>query len=566
MTDWPMTDWAMTDWLTDTLIWTGALMALALVLRGPVARVFGPAAAYALWFLPLLRLLVPTAKVILPAVHVAPVHAPELASATAALPVAVASVVAAPALVAFDPLPWLIAIWLIGAVIVLARRFGAYAWMRRRLLANTRELRRIGRVRVIESTATPMPIAFGVIDPCVAVPEGFFTSEDPLAAELALEHELQHHAGGDLLVNLAMQPLFALHWFNPLARLAWRALRSDQEAACDARVVAARDCDQRARYGALLARFAAAPTRSALAPPMLSPLACPVGEGRSIIHRLRTLAMPQVSRRRRLVGRLLIGVGVLALPLTGSVTYAASDQPARPPLPSAPETPPVPTAPDAPLPPLPPHPLSGAANGSEAGHPGHRVIVIREHAGKGPGQTSTVTRGNTTVTVTTDHPVSDAEIDRIVSDARNGEMAARGQAEAERGEAEAMRGVAQAQAAQGRAEAAEGRAEAARTHAPARTEIIRIHDGAMGHTMVKLRRMHPLDAPGCVNSAPDVTTSDADGSHMIRIKVCGVRGAALDGLRHARKAIEQSPDIPSEGRARALREIDARIMEMEKAG
>lgn len=38
----------MMDWLTDTFIWTAALIALVLLIRRPVARHFGPQAAYAL--------------------------------------------------------------------------------------------------------------------------------------------------------------------------------------------------------------------------------------------------------------------------------------------------------------------------------------------------------------------------------------------------------------------------------------------------------------------------------------------------------------------------------------
>ena len=45
--------------LFDTLVWTGALIVLALLLRRPVARHLGAGAAYALWFLPLARLLFP---------------------------------------------------------------------------------------------------------------------------------------------------------------------------------------------------------------------------------------------------------------------------------------------------------------------------------------------------------------------------------------------------------------------------------------------------------------------------------------------------------------------------
>ena len=45
--------------LTETLVWTGALIALVLVLRRPVARAFGPGMSYALWLLPLLRFALP---------------------------------------------------------------------------------------------------------------------------------------------------------------------------------------------------------------------------------------------------------------------------------------------------------------------------------------------------------------------------------------------------------------------------------------------------------------------------------------------------------------------------
>ncbi|MFC3214090.1 hypothetical protein [Novosphingobium panipatense] len=49
----------MIDWLTDTLVATGVLMGLVLAVRRPVARWFGPGAAYALWALPMIRLVIP---------------------------------------------------------------------------------------------------------------------------------------------------------------------------------------------------------------------------------------------------------------------------------------------------------------------------------------------------------------------------------------------------------------------------------------------------------------------------------------------------------------------------
>ena len=55
----------MSAWLIDTVLYTGALIALVLVLRRPVGRFFGAQLAYGLWALPFLRLLLP--PVVLPA-------------------------------------------------------------------------------------------------------------------------------------------------------------------------------------------------------------------------------------------------------------------------------------------------------------------------------------------------------------------------------------------------------------------------------------------------------------------------------------------------------------------
>ena len=50
----------MIDWLTSTLIATSALMALVLIIRNPVRRMFGAGVAYALWLLPAVRAILPT--------------------------------------------------------------------------------------------------------------------------------------------------------------------------------------------------------------------------------------------------------------------------------------------------------------------------------------------------------------------------------------------------------------------------------------------------------------------------------------------------------------------------
>lgn len=309
----------MIDWLLDTLVWTGALIALVLLIRRPVARHFGAQAAYALWLIPFARLFVPVIE--LPAAF-----SPASASMPAPAPMVVIDPVLLMAMQA-EPAPpadnsWLwialaIGVWLAGAAMMLGWRYLAYFRTRVRLLAQADEKLRIGGVRIVETGATESPLAFGIIDKVIAVPAGFLASADIRTRNLAIAHELAHHERGDLLANFVVQPLFALHWFNPLGWLGWRALRRDQEAACDARVVSASDDDTRAAYAQTIARFSAGPDLA-----LAAPMACPVLGEKSIIQRLRSLNMADISPRRRWAGRAALVAGLLALPLTASFTYA----------------------------------------------------------------------------------------------------------------------------------------------------------------------------------------------------------------------------------------------------
>lgn len=71
-----------------------------------------------------------------------------------------------------------------------------------------------------------------------------------------------------------------------------------------------------------------------------TPVACRVLGQTSIIHRLRSLAMPDLSSCRRIAGRALLGAGLLALPLTASITYAAAEAAVQ----ASEPTPPAPSA------------------------------------------------------------------------------------------------------------------------------------------------------------------------------------------------------------------------------
>ena len=389
----------MTAWLLDTLLYTGLLIALVLVLRRPVSHHFGPQIAYALWGLPFLRLLLP--PVVLPAsLAPEPAAAPELAvettpaagseswveapaatppvpSAEVPLPVSAPPVASAPPAWEWADLAAIaVALWLAGATAFLVWRAVMYRRMRAELLADARPVGEIDRVRLVETPALNAPVAFGVLDKVIALPPLFMAQPDTIARDLAIQHELEHHQGNDLLANMAAQALLALHWFNPLAWYGWRAMRRDQEAACDARVLTGRNRDERALYAALIVDIAAGP-RLALAAPM----ACPVLGDKSVIHRLRSMSMSDVTPGRRRLGRgLIVTAAALALPLTASISYSVANaqEPAAPVPPVSAEAPPPVTAIDPDMPEAPEAPEAGVAEQREA-----RTFVLRREGEDG---------------------------------------------------------------------------------------------------------------------------------------------------------------------------------------
>ena len=329
----------------DTLLWTGALVAVVLVLRRPVSRHFGAHAAYALWALPVARLVLP--PIVLPASMGPEPTAVLLPIGEHTLAETGGGALLLQAMVASEPATdWALigmVVWLAGVLVFLIRRYTLYFAMRRQLLRASIGVGTRGSVRLIESPATASPVAFGVFDKVIALPEGFMANTEKTRRDLALEHELAHHRAHDLLVNALVQPLFALHWFNPLGWVGWRAMRRDQEAACDARVVARCDARRREAYATTIASFATrSDRRASLA--LAAPMACPVLGDKSIIHRLRSLTMSDISPRRRIAARTLMIGALAAVPLTASISYAEAL--------GVPEVPAAPLAPVASVAPL----------------------------------------------------------------------------------------------------------------------------------------------------------------------------------------------------------------------
>nr|MBA2772399.1 peptidase M56 [Sphingomonas sp.] len=244
---------AIIAWGAATLLASGVLMLLVLAVRAPVSRWVGPRHGYALWALPAVRMLLPP----LPLAMLRPLPlggnfagetsvllvGPTVASAGSDMP----------------QMSWLgsalVAIWLAGAVVlfaVYAVRHGLYC---RRVRTQGTALGRIGTVRIVAADVEG-PLAFGIFRRFIAVPRDFARDYSPREQDLALAHESAHHARGDLIANWVSLAVLAAHWWNPVAWVAIRAFREDQELAADAHVLADREPAIRALYAHVLAKAA----------------------------------------------------------------------------------------------------------------------------------------------------------------------------------------------------------------------------------------------------------------------------------------------------------------------
>jgi TonB family protein len=209
-----------------------AAIVVVLLARRAVRARFGARAAYALWAAPLIA----GVAVLLPhPARQAPLP-PVMAQAAAVADVFDASatpVEVAPARAALDPAQVAFGVWLAGALAAA----GLLGFHQARFVASLGRVSRAGgRLRRAERSGVG-PALVGWIRPWIVTPADFEARFAEGERALILAHEEVHLARGDAGVNALACALQTACWFNPLAHLAARAMRIDQELACDAAVI-----------------------------------------------------------------------------------------------------------------------------------------------------------------------------------------------------------------------------------------------------------------------------------------------------------------------------------------
>jgi TonB family protein len=135
--------------------------------------------------------------------------------------------------------PWLLIVWLSGAVAAAAWFLsGAVRIMRMARQAAPVVYPPLSGVAIRESASVPVPLAWGLRRPVVLLP---LEAREWPAERLrsAVLHEWTHIRRHDLQIQLLAQAVCSLYWFHPLVWLSARQLRRERERACDDAVLRA---------------------------------------------------------------------------------------------------------------------------------------------------------------------------------------------------------------------------------------------------------------------------------------------------------------------------------------
>lgn len=290
----------MTVWLIETLYAVTVLMLLVLAVRRPVAHFFGAGWAYALWLLPALRFVLPPFQLfgtVIPSV-LPPVPAAVPPVQTAAAPTGEMSF--------WQWEPLLLGIWAAGALLFIMWQAWSYHSFRRRLgVGSVDQVSISDGIAIIESPEVDGPLAIGFFQRWIVVPADFATRYSAEEQRLALRHECIHHRRDDIAYNMVALIVLALNWFNPIAYIAFRAFRTDQELSCDAAVAAEASPPERHDYARALVKSASKPGIIA---------ACPLNHAGQLKRRLRMM-----KEHRRSGLRATGGSGAVFLLIVGGI-------------------------------------------------------------------------------------------------------------------------------------------------------------------------------------------------------------------------------------------------------
>ena len=239
----------MINWMLHTGLDVSVLIVLVLLFRRVFANIFGARAAYSLWILPFIRLVLPEIPIRISRPNwmgLAPDQSYEFLVSTVGIENSL------PSSTAMNFNMPIIGIWLAGAAFFLAIHMLRQEQFVKSVQSNSAPMPKNVRDNIINiakelgvssvpdvriSTLNTGPLVTGMFKPVIILPRNFAQDYNDQQQVLALTHELAHIKRRDLWAAYAMLVFRCLNWPNPLAYYSAAKFRIDQEAACDAYVL-----------------------------------------------------------------------------------------------------------------------------------------------------------------------------------------------------------------------------------------------------------------------------------------------------------------------------------------
>ena len=329
----PAIGWALIDFL-----WQGALIAALAALALALLRGARPQARYLVCAIAL------ATCVAIPALQVARgMHAQASGDAFVSINVAHAATIITNAVVAApqqvwqsalqQKLPWIVALWALGAGLFALRMSAGLLWVRwlgRRQpyaidrgwqgrlddLADAMGLNRDVGLRILDaSVALTSPIAVGIVKPLVLVPAAVFAHLPAELLEALLAHELAHVRRHDYLVNLIQGAVEALLFYHPVVWWLSRRMRVEREQIADD--LAARVIGEPRRLAFALDALDRSQCESLVLSPSL-----PAANGGHLMSRIQRLLQLDPNPSRRHAMSWLMALPILGLTAICLTVYA----------------------------------------------------------------------------------------------------------------------------------------------------------------------------------------------------------------------------------------------------
>ncbi|MDR1539004.1 MAG: DUF5301 domain-containing protein [Clostridiales bacterium] len=139
-------------------------------------------------------------------------------------------------------------VWIAGAAVMLIYGIISYALLKRKMLSAIRV-----EEGIYESDSVQSPFVLGVLKPKIYIPLDLSGAE----REYIILHERTHIRRGDHVVKFAAYFILCLHWFNPLAWVAFHLMGIDMEMSCDERVLREMGMEAKKDYSLSLLSLAA---------------------------------------------------------------------------------------------------------------------------------------------------------------------------------------------------------------------------------------------------------------------------------------------------------------------